>query len=478
MSTPTSSQTGCILHRKAGTYPPNDLLERILKENPTAWGAATVNEGALQINSEATPTTLKELQATFEALPDTDITFYFCNSPTALSTKDMSPYILVATPSAEDPEEENPQIVAFIRGNFPAHVKAGSSHPPEYHLVNDVLMPKFDGLYEMADGDLDKIMTNLMKPHFKKEMLLNSVAEGTITVVAANGVSMTFDQGDTGKEFPWGWVSDTYGYGEEKVEAPKPEKKKGLFSRSTVREAAPKPPITTAVEPPKTDTTVIKNYSVKKWAPQAHYSRKDRKNAYKMRIGYAPKGWENNIEVDVYVGPDNKIMTFAEVKALGPQALGVIQLAKNPEKEKDYDAAGVKHGDTLPAESPQVTTDILPIMSPKSREGVNDIRNKDNYKKIISENAVVISDPKQAEGFETKFVDFAKQMGAKTMQEFACWDFEMRYNLAKTNPQAAAVMLDTFTNICIRAGLFKDQVIAEKEEAPPVKRGGLFKRAS
>lgn len=485
--TTTVSQSGCILHRKANTFPPTELLEKILEANPNGWGAATVSEvdgrKFIELNSATEGMELEELQETLKTFPEQDITFYFCNSPAGLSEKDMSPYVLVVKPVEEDPDEEEPQIVAFIEGNFPANAQAGSSHPPEYHLASDVLVPKFEGLFEMVDGDLDKLMLNLMKPHFKKELLLNSVSRGVITLVAANGVCLTFAQNDLSVEGEWGWASNGYGYAVAKKEEPKPVKKPSMFSgKSTVREkanVAPKEAIKEAVKPTETGAALIKNYATTKWKPTTNMSRRERKDAYKMRLGYLPQGWEKGVEVDVFVGPDNKVMTFSQVKALGPLAVGIIGLAKNPPRERDIQPDNVETQDTLAATAEKpVTTEILPIMSPKAREAVNDIRNKDGYKKIIAENAEVISDPKQVKSYETKLATFNEQLGIKTMQEFAMWSFAMIHDLNKTNPSAVENMLWTFMGLWLKQQKLDVAAPTEEVVPPKEKKPSMFKKSA
>lgn len=494
----TSSQSGCILVRKAGVTPPTELLQKILDANPKGWGATVVSEvdghKFLELNSGTTGCSLELLTETFETFADQDITFYFCNSTAALSEKDMSPYILIAKPVEEDPDEEEPQLVAFIRGNFPSFVKAGSSHPAEYHMVVDTLIPKFEGLYEMVDGDLDKLMLNLMKPHFKKELLLNSVSEGTITLVAANGVTITFQQEDekTSMEGPdkgW-WVSNSYGYGVEK--AAEPPKKKGLFAgKSTVRERATQVGATTivdkaAIEPAKTDTTAEvpfpDGWSIKKWSPQANSSRKDRENAYKMRIGYLPEGHRNNVEISV-AALNDKLQSWGQVKALGLEGVGIIAaLSKaNPVKAGEGTLpVQVQSSATLPATSKPVSAEILPIMGPKTREHINDIRRKDGYKKIIDENAKTITDPKQFESYETRFADFTAQMGIdqkgpERLMEFACWSYEMMYELCKSDPNGASVMMKAFIDEYLKANL---KIESAKEEVAPQKKGLFAKKSA
>src|SRR6267154_6670483 len=96
MSTSSVSQTGCILHRKANTFPPTALLEKILEANNTGWGAASAQDDDghrfVEINADTKPLPLDELQDVMKTFADKDMTFYFCNSPTALSGKDMSPF--------------------------------------------------------------------------------------------------------------------------------------------------------------------------------------------------------------------------------------------------------------------------------------------------------------------------------------------------------------------------------------------------
>ena len=485
------AQSGVIVQRKAGTMIPNDYFEKVIKENPTAFGAVVVTEKdgkkLMQISTDTKPMSLEDFQTAQKAFMDNDITFYFCNSESAVSLKDLSPHILIVKECEDNPEEEEPQVVAFIEGNFPTHVQAGSSHPPEYHLARDYLVPKLEGMFEMCDGDLDKVVEQLKKPFFKKELMLNSVSRGYITLVTATGACLTFAQGDTAGEFPWGWTSNTYGFGKVAEKPPASEKKPSIFAgKSTVREKAtpPSEKIAEAVKAPATETASVKGYTFKLERPGAHLSRNETADWYKSRIGYKPPKSEERIPVNCYYDPQGKLLTFAQLnKQLGMAAAGLIAQAKNPSREapKNTQPSEVKSEQTLPATSEKpVSVDPLPIMSPTTREKIEAIRSRPGYKQLIDENAKVIADPKQAESYEVKLVDFGKQMGVKDLREFGCWDYKMIDELPE---QGAKVMLNSFIALAMKHSNVLFPPVAEKveekvEETPHAKKPSIFKRSA
>lgn len=490
-------QGGTIAQRKADTFIPNEYLEKVLAANPNCWGATLVSEGELKLNSGDKGATLDFVQETMKSFPDKDITFYFGHADAAISLTDIPPYELIVK---QDGDEVIPQIVGFFDGNFPAFDKPGSSHPPEYHLAVDYLIPKLQGLLDLCDNDLDKVTVQLQKPHFKKELLLTSVSRGTITLVCANGVALTFAQSDLSAEFPWGWVSNHHGYKTEAAKPAEPVKKPSMFdrvkevSRSTVREKVggqPSEPdavtdktkqLAEAVAAAKTDT-VIKVYSTRKWKPNPGSSRSQRKDQYKERIGYLPTGWKDGVEIDVFYSPEGKYMTFSQVKALGMRAAEVMALAKNPPQDrgKDTEPEHIPQPDVkdVVAGDKQVTAEVLPIMSPATREHIKDLMKSAKVQKIIAENADIIQDPKTVQAIEAKFADFARQLGAKSIDEFIPWSYEMMLELGKARPDGLAVLCWTFRNI-VAAHRTKVKAEAPAEAAPvveePKKKLSMFDR--
>ncbi len=488
-------QSGTIVHRKAGTFPPNAYWEKVISANGTGWGAVTLSEvdGSkfLELSSEAATMTLESIQDTLKSFPNQDITFYFCQSETAVSLKDISPYVLICKPSEEDPEQEEPMIVGFIEGNFPTFGKAGSSHPPEYHLMVEYLIPKLEGLWEMSDGNLDKVVEQLKKPYFKKEMLLTSVSRGTITLVCANGAAVTFAQNDLSAEYPWGWVSNTHGYTEGATKAVEKPKKPSIFSgRSTTREKADPEALAQQVvikNPPvieaKADIAVasqLPKWTIKQWRPPSHLSRSERKDAYKSKIGYQPPGWEKNVAVNIYIDPQGKEATFSQMnKALGLETAALIKLANNPPRGKNIETDNIPQLEEkvrVASSAEQVSVEVLPIMSPKSRETFKDHVRSDRVKAIIAENADIINDPKYTEGLEAKFAPMTTQLGMKDASEFLGLPYQEMLAIGEKDVKALANMSWYFMLQAIKAGAFKKKVEAEVT-APPAKKPSIFSKA-
>lgn len=479
-------QTGTIVQRKAGTFIPNEYLEKVLAANPTCWGAATVKDGELHLNSSDEATDLEFIQEAMKLWVDQDITFYFGSADAALSAVDIPPYILIVK---KEGEEEIPLIVGFFDGNFPAYDKGGSSHPPEYHLATDYLIPKLEGLWEMADGDLDKVTAQLQKPYFKKELLLTSVSRGTITLVCANGTCLTFAQSDLSAEYPWGWVSNTHDYAAAPKVEEKPAKRPGMFvNKSTVREKfePQKDGVTEKTKQlaeavaAKTDTAVVKKHFVKKERPGAHLSRRERKDWYPARIGYRPASWEKNIAIDVVYSPEGKMMTFAQIKALGPQALEVLALLQNnPPKDGTKDTEPDHIPETKSETGPAVTTEMLPIMAPDTRQHIKKMMADPAVQKIIAENAEMITDPAKVQSIEAKFADFARQVGATSIDDFLKLDYEQLFTLGRDKLDGLAVLCWSLKNIVAahRAKVKVEAPVVSATIEEPKKRPGMFAKA-
>ncbi len=453
------SQTGAIVRRYAGQSIPADYLELVLRNNSKGWGAAIVADGEIMTNKGDT-LDVAFIQETVKSFEKTDITFYFADAQSALNEDDLSPYVLLT-------KDDKPQLVAFVDANLPSFVEAKSSHPAEFFFVNKWLTPKLQDIYDM--GELELVMKYVKKEGFKKELMLNVTSRGAITLVAATGETLSFAEGDTSKEFPWGWVSNHYGYGQapKQTAAPKPEKKTMFPSKSTVREKAPVPAssaVAGAVKAPDTSATAVRNYSTEKVSPPRTLSRAEKKKWYKNRIGYLPDGWADNVAIEVYKSPEGRVMSLAEVKKLGMEAIGLPKL-NNPNGVKDTEVDNVPQPAMKPVEN-KVTTERLPLISPDTREHIKKIMADTSVQKMIAENADIIHDPTKTQKLEAMFAGFATQMGMKSIHGFMSWDYEMMYNLGREKLDGLAVMCWTFRNM-LASRMAKEATKAEAGVAAP-----------
>lgn len=483
-------QTGAIVRLNAGCVFPNEFIETVLKNNTKGWGVAAIVEEdgqkKLMINSGDDPLDLEFIQSAVKEYNKFPMTWYFCNSDAAINIADVPPYILIG-------DGNDPKLVGFVEGNCPGYANKDSSHPPEHFYTDKLLIPKLMNIAEMVDEDFPKLLSQLEKPLFKTELLKDFVSRGVITLIADTGAVFDYYLPPL-SEYKWGWTSNNYGYAIAKAEEPKvvaaePEKKKLFPNKSTVREKHVPEAIKEVVTPPKSEgATVLHNITVKKWKPAGTLSRKDRKDAYTQMIGYAPPGWEKDVTVEVYYGPDNKLMTFAQVKRLGLEAAKLPKL-NNPRHKgdnrdnKDTEAHIVEaheDRDHVTAGGKQVAAEILPIMPPKSREFVKNILADVRVQKKIAENAVAIMDPNKMGAFEVKHPDFPAQLGMKSIDDFTMIEYEEFLRLAEDKHVAANLMF-TFRNIIVgqRAKLGKHAAKVEAATPIPetetaVKRPSLF----
>ena len=413
------SQSGVTLRRKADTMVPNDVLELIVSKNPHAFGAAVVRDGKIETN-KCEGTEAKEdvefLCDTMKTFMGNEIVFGFVNSPAGLNVdEDVPPYGVLS-------DGETQQIVAFVEGEFPGFVHTESSHPAEFFFVQEHLIPKLQEISELVDNDVEKVMKAVNKPLFKKDLMNHVGIRGSVTLLACTGELITFakdvKEGDS-QEFQWGWLSQVYGFGA------KPEKTGGFPKRSTVREKANvvtenKAPVQEEhTKAAKTDTavkTVEKvKYTVSKRAPPGHLSRKDRGKWYQSRLGFKPQAWESNIAVQIYLDDKGREVMIHDLRKMGIDLLTLPKL-DNPKGVKDTETDHIQHGqmdNAPPAGEKDVTTEVLPIMSPKAREYAKDLIRRTDVQKVIADNAAIISDPDAIQKLEARFAEFGQQLGLK-----------------------------------------------------------------
>lgn len=472
------AQTGVTMKRNASLAIPDDYLTLAVKENPTAWGAAIATPDGLITSSGDATMDIAVMKDTFKDFDNRDFYIYLCNSESAINMDDVSPFWLLD-------KDDSPLLVAFIEGSFPGFAKTGSSHPSEYHFLQDHLQPKITDLWELCDGDLLKLMAFIEKPAFKKELLVHANPRGCVTFVAANGKALTFATGEGSCEYKWGWVSQNYGYA---LDAPKPEKKpeetakKSLFpNKSTTREKhIPSAPEGTPVAPSAgAGAVAVQNFTVRKEGPRSTDSRADRKKFYQRRIGYCPVGWEKHIAIEVWVDPvTNQTVFVSEIKKLGIDAVGVPKLNNPPRAEsgKDVEPNNISGGERQTG--PAVTDAVLPILSPKAREYAHDLLRKEDIKKLIAENGSPISDPKDTKGNEIKIVGFGEQLGMKDgLADFGRLPPSQFKKIAAENPELMWNLCWHFKNAYFAAKIKEGEKLsaeevheAAHEELKPVKK--------
>ena len=479
-------QTGVIICRHGDKDPTEMYLKTALTNNPSAWSCAIVNDdGEIEINKDEKPD-LEIVQDTLKVWPEKDMVLSFVSADSGLNLDDVPPWILLG-------DSDKPVLIGFAEGNWPGHVKKESSHPAEFFFVHEYLIPKLQSLYEMVDSDIDKLMTNLAKPVFKKDMLQGAVSRGTVTLLACNGERLTYNLGDNAEEYEWGWVSNNYAYAKN-PEADKPEASSGKRSfpkRSTVREPASgvsnsaatanSSAASSSAKAPAKGGAAAQNYTVRMERPPSHLSRRETIDWYKVRVGYRPRKWEDRIEVQVIVDAQGKTLTMTQIKDLGLKAAGLPNRSL-PERDENKDTEPAHITSPPSPNGPAVTDEVLPVMSPETRKWINEFRGSDKVKKIIAENGTAISDPKHVQELEAKFASFAAQLGCKDMSEFKPWSYSMFLEVARAKPEGMAIMAWNLMNFyrkhSAKADVKTEQELSAAELKPEPGKRSFPKRAT
>lgn len=478
-----------IIRRKAGQEIPEGFFKAALAACPKAWGLAYTQDGKLELN-HGEGIDLDDLRATEKNTGD--FTLCLVDSSGAVNLKDVPPFELAAN------GEDEPVVAVAIDGDFPGFAKEKSSHPPMYHLANFV-GDKVTDMLNILDGDLDKTFSKMANDDFKDKIKMNAVSRGYLTFLGLNDKAVTIFQGDTAKEYPWGWVSNTFNWdgGGTKVEEPK---KKGLF-KSTVREKATTATATDVVDtqkkanetetavkpkgenaPPKKETPkpvvlTLENITVKKVKCPEHYSRKEKRRWAKTVIGHIPPTLDDPTkDYEVYMSPTNRVLSREEVsKALGYSASQLPPL-NNPKHEKNPDPDNIDAGK-------QVDNQPLPILSPTGRNRLRGFLADERIVKIISERGDVISDPDKVQSHEAKIEPIFAQLGMKNMDDLYKLPFPEVKKIAAANFHDICCMYWGAVREVIQlrnqvAKLQKDTPKTEEqpEAAVAPKSGGLFKR--
>lgn len=472
------SQFGAVVRRPAGKTMPEAYLQ-LLIDNNNCMGAVVSDGPDLVLNKED-GLDLEYLKSTEDTYKDNDVTYYFGKSTAALDLNDISPHIILGT-------SDEPEMVAFVAGQFPGYAKAESSHPETFFYVHDFLQPEIESMSELCE-DVEKILNNLEKPIQKKKMLKDASSYGVVCLVGAGGWSITWAQADNAMEFEWGWTSETYGY----PNAQKAEETKEVAStrktfpkrsqRSTVREAAPgtgpstsettpKTPAETAKADTKQTTQNAKPYDVRKESPPLTHSRKDRKAWYRCRIGYYPKGGEQNVAISVFFDTKTKrTLTVSQVKSLGLAKLGLPKL-ENPDRDtgKDTETEHVEQTEEQrqAATSKQVSTDLMPIISPNSREFFQNLLKTQKAQKAIAETGEAVTNPQFLKEIEEKVAPYYTQLGYKDADTF--WasvpkTYEFLFDVARQKPDIAAKFMHDLMCINLSGRLRKEAKLSEQEK--------------
>lgn len=213
---------GCILYKAEGKAIPEKALIHIASKLITVSGVAAISTvtGNKELfvdqidkeNPKDLLTSIREYQ-TEQDFINNKAYIFFGDFPAGYTDDDLQPFELIKGDAGEY------TLVAMIEGEFPGFATDNKNESVAFKVKNDYLIDKLGPFWGKSGGDIDKFMEMMNTDNILKKDLHAQTSRGQITLIASNGRSFNFGGNPLKKTFPWGWMSQSYGY-EEVAEAP------------------------------------------------------------------------------------------------------------------------------------------------------------------------------------------------------------------------------------------------------------------
>lgn len=417
--------SGVIVLKEKGQLVPEQYWQKVLDVNKSCSGFALATNGVIELGKLGKVDSLKELQELHEAGKEYQIVNFF-GGGNPVSAEDLQPFVILQ-------KDNKPVLVVFLEGDFNAYGKTDSAHTNEYHLVNNILMPKAKQLFRLCGEDIGKFMGEIADPVTQNELISAVVPRGTVTLIAGNGMIFSFEKNEDKGKFPWGWTSNTYGYAENTY----PAKEEGATqapssAMSALKDKLLGKKVVAKPEPasiiPSKDTaqaTVLHSEEVARLGspPKEVQGKGAIKKWYRNNAmnGVLPQNWAERPEVPLKRG------VVKSFKDIVPVVASTEPIKQDNIKPKDTAA---KH---IPAPDPKPQVPIIPAAHKK------DI--VDRFLKTVDTNSQEIIDPKVIQALEDKLPTFCEQVGLKGLEETFRWSFKSLRELAEISPDAVVTLL-------------------------------------
>lgn len=446
----------------------------------TAVGFAYVDKGSLKTALIDTETTLQDLQETVANLKEHTVIFYFMKADTTPLNEDIQPFYLLSD------ENQLPVLVAFVDGNTTTWNKPESTHGAARHAVWGYLGPKIEKILK-DKKTLKDTVTELEDPLTRQELLNNMVlGHGTIMILSSDGVLLDITANHpTRMTYPWGWVTNSFGYLEQSAAPPAPPAPRvnpmlAAIGKAPAAPAAPKPSVPSAPKAPSAPKPVAPAAPKAPAAPLAPGVHQVSGSTV-LRAPAAPPAPKTATAIPPNAGKhDDLFISMAPPEGLRGQK-GALRkwyynnntdlvkdsktnkmrgklpdnyenlppvLVRKPKVTKSLNDAGelIKATGTehLPISQQVVSVDEkLPIISPAQIKGIRE--------ELLRRATLMYSDPatktlpdlKFYQEIEEKYPTFFESVGVEDggLDNQEHWDFETRLDLATNFPRGAARLL-------------------------------------
>ena len=381
-------------------------------------------------------------------------------------------------------KDKDGQVIAvgFFDGQFEGYTQPKSSHIDEYHLVNDVLIPKLKKIYRSVGGGIPELIEELNDPVTKQDFNNCWTHRGNITIFTAEGPPITFTGQNIYKaDFNWGWTSNAGNYKEQtvaKVE-PKADAEAPLTLRQKLLAKAGLKQQNGATTIVDVKTDVIG--PVKPTLTSAAAINAVMEEYEDVRLPADANNWVNKKKIEYWIGEIGyKPEGYKDLKTTAKRRKGTKMGVLHPLFSEKAKEEAVAKGQATPlvvdnnapaasVEAPMinteavndhvkdtsiknVTTAYMPIISPKQKAGLRTSWMKDaEVVKVLGDDFKATIDPKELKGFEETFPTFWSGFGIEGGSRPL--SYEAYVKLGECDPRALAKLAWDNQNDALRLQL-------------------------
>lgn len=496
-----------IVMKAKGHTIPLDFATKVLEAYPSCSGVGMIHKGKLVVQVSKEPLTPEKLVKTSEKFKDLGMVFSFGRYDEGFLDRDIQPYIAL--------DDANGQhiIIAFLSGQFPGYVLAGSNESPEHRYSEIYLTPKIAQLYDLSDKEDPKLMAFLQKETIKNEMTMPATGDSQVVLMSRTGQVLVYpkDHNCRPTEAEWGWYTDPKLTEDTPAEAepeiipaapePDPNAEPDIFgddgplpnptpANVTVKSGKPVIAATTPIKPPVTATAIPKPKAGERllvshdsqgdvhmdanqdffYTPNKNLHGKALKAGYRNKLGgdkYLPNGTKGTDEhfgnyptIKVTHGPTIQNYKSKVVTAnVGGQNIAAVAPAPKAADPTTAKTAEVVH----------LTPFERPTLVPAAIEGVTKKLAVPEMKQAIDDHSNDIVDPTVLSHYEKKFPSACQAIGYKGGIEATLrWPFTVYRELCQNHPDWAAMLLMDYRFEWL-SKLSEDQLkalLTPKKEAP------------
>lgn len=409
------------------------FINILCKDFPSYMGVAAIENGSLVSTSVKGAPKAEQFAEISEALGTSHIVFTVGKAGHDLLEEDQQPHVILRNDTGQ------PIVSAFLAGGFDGYAVVKSSHTPEYHCVQEILIPKMKKLYKGSGNDLAALIEELKDDVTQNDFKNCWVNNGNIVFMTANGPVVISSAANIKQgTFNWGWTNDAFNYKEQTVakdEKPAVVEEKPLTLRQKLllKAGATKTTGETVVVD-KTVTGPAKPTETSAAAINAVMEEYE-----DVRLPAAASDWVNKKKIEWWVGeigykPEGYKDLKTTAKRRKGTKMGVLHPLFSEKAKEEAIAAGVatplpseNNAPAASVEAPMgiveevhvkdtsvknVSTAFMPILSPKQKLGLKTSWMKDaEVVKTLGDDFKAVIDPKLLKEYEETYASFWDSFG-------------------------------------------------------------------